>query len=264
MPLEWMLVFAVGLWAPASAFAMGANPTIAPPGTNDEQAVRGADQAFWAAFNGCDQTGMAERFTSDVEFYHDKTGLTQSRRAVTASMFAGPCAHPTALRVRREAIVGTDRFYPLADGFAVLEGEHRFLATHSGQSERHDSKARYFELWQRDDAKSWRMRRVVSFDHRADQPSLVSTPLSATEAQHYLGSYLAADGSAMVVSDKGGLTLRSGNAVFPLVRLAAGRFGTPGRWLEFQFDGDSLTVVEEGQQVAQGRRNIPAPATLRR
>lgn len=263
MPLMWMLAFAVSFWAPASALAIDASPITALPGGNDENAVREADQAFWAAFNRCDQKGMAERFTSDVEFYHDKTGLTQSRDAVTASMFTGPCANPAALRVRREAIVGTDRFYPLADGFAVLEGEHRFLATHSGQSERHDSKARYFELWQRDRGNSWRMRRVISFDHRSDEPTLVSTPLSTTEARRYLGSYVAADGSAMVVSDEGGLTLRSGNAVFPLVRLATGRFGTPGRWLEFQFNGDNLAVVEEGRQVAQGRRDVPDTAQTR-
>lgn len=264
MPLNWMLTFAVGLLAPASAVAVDAGPSAAPHGANDEQAVRKADQAFWAAFNGCDQTGMAEHFTNDVEFYHDKTGLTQSRGAVTASMFTGPCANPAALRVRREAIVGTDRFYPLADGFAMLEGEHRFLATHSGRSERHDGKARYFELWQRDRANLWRMRRVVSFDHRADEPALASTPLSTAEARRYLGHYVAADGSAMVVSDEGGLTLRSGSAIFPLVRLAVGRFGTPGRWLEFQFKGDNLAVVEEGRQVAQGRRDVPSPAPTKR
>lgn len=264
MPLKLMLAFAVGFLAPASAFAADASPSTAADGANDEQAVREADRAFWAAFNGCDQIGMAERFTSDVEFYHDKTGLTQSRDAVTASMFTGPCANPAALRVRREAIVGTDRFYPLADGFAVLEGEHRFLATRSRQSERHDSKARYFELWQRDRANAWRMRRVISFNHRADEPALVGTTFSTNEARRYLGSYVAADGSAMVVSDEGGLTLRSGSAVFPLVRLAVGRFGTPGRWLEFQFNGDNLAVVEEGRQVAQGRRNVPVPAPTRR
>lgn len=227
--------------------------------SNDERAVREADQAFWGAFNRCDRAEMSERFTDDAEFYHDKTGLTQSRQAVTASMFTGPCANPAAMRLRRAAVPGTERYYPLAGGFALLEGEHHFLATETGKPERHDSVARFMEVWQQTADGVWRMRRVVSFDHRPDEPTLAATPLSAREARSYVGTYVDEDGSSSIVSANGGLTLQSGNATFPLVRLAAGRFGTPGRWLEFRFAGDSVTVVEEGHQVARAKRINPFP-----
>lgn len=250
---RFCIVFA-GFGAIASQ-AVAGQPISGGSELTDEGAVRAADQAFWAAFNHCDQSAMATRFTPDVEFYHDKTGLTSTRDAVTASMFQGPCAHQKELRLRREAVASTDHFFPLAGGFALLEGEHRFFATRSGQPERHDSVAKYLEVWQRTGDGTWRMRRVVSFDHRPDEPVLVGTPITAQEAAAYLGTYAAADGSSMIVTNDGGLTLRSGNTIFPLVRLAAGRFGTPRRWLEFRFAGDTVTVLEEGHTVAHGQRS---------
>ena len=58
-----------------------------------EQAVRAADARYWQAFNGCDFDAMGGLLTADVEFYHDKTGLTVGRQAVLDSLRNGPCAN---------------------------------------------------------------------------------------------------------------------------------------------------------------------------
>lgn len=217
--------------------------------------VEAADAAFWAAFNRCDGPAMTPAFTDDVEFYHDKTGLTAGRAAVVKSMIDGPCGDPSHLRMRREAVADSERFTPLAGGFAMLSGEHRFLASRDGGDFRHETIADYVELWQQT-AAGWQMRRVVSYDHRPDTPLLRPVPVAATALDALAGSY-SGDASGVIVVKMAGdhLTLRSGNARFDLVPLGGGVFGVADRWLTFTFDGERLVVREEGKVVASARRN---------
>ena len=60
---------------PATILLLAASPALA----SDERAVRDADARYWRMFNACDLPAMDELFTDDVEFYHDRTGLTSPR-----------------------------------------------------------------------------------------------------------------------------------------------------------------------------------------
>src|SRR5690606_10699892 len=94
----------------------------------DEQAIRAADARYWQAYNACDFDVMDGLLTDDIEFYHDVTGLTAGKAAVLESLRKGPCGRP-AMRLRREAVVESVRFDPLAGGFGLLSGTHRFFFT---------------------------------------------------------------------------------------------------------------------------------------
>lgn len=100
---------------------------------DDEQAIRAADARHWLAYNACDMHTMGELLTDDVEFYHDKTGLTTSNQAVLDSLRKGPCAN-TTMHLRCEADDASIRFHPLAGGFALLSGTHRFYVMLDGTS----------------------------------------------------------------------------------------------------------------------------------
>lgn len=226
--------------------------------TAAEAAVRQADAAFWNAFNRCDKRAMAALFTSDAEFYHDKTGLNVGRSAVASSMMRGPCASPQKQRLRREAISESIRFDPLAGGFAMLSGEHRFLETKAGEPERPSGMARFTSIWQRVGAK-WQMRRVVSYDHGPERVKLAPVAASSQELAAWVGDYAMEDGpSAQVRLVNGALTLSSNGTVFNLVPIGPGRFGVSNRPVQFYFSADTLEVQEGGRTVAHMRRASPA------
>ena len=220
-----------------------------------EAEVRQADAAFWNAYNRCDERAMESLFTVDAEFYHDKTGLNTGRKQVAQSMMRGPCADPKSSRLRREPIDETIRYDPLAGGFALLSGEHRFLLTPQGAPEQPSGMARFTTVWQRVGAR-WLMRRVVSYAHGPDVPQLVMVPVSREVLARLTGTYAGEGGADAQVRIEGGvLILASGGAVFRLVPIGPGRFGVIGRPLQFAFGDDAVEVLENGATVVRMRRS---------
>ena len=139
----------------------------APAAADAEQRVRAADAAFWLAFNHCDEAAMAKLLAPDVEFYHDKTGLTASRAAVVQSLMKGPCGTP-GLHVRREAVAGSVAYDPVPGHGAILTGRHRFYAQDGAAPERLDGEARFAVVWRSANGR-WQMRRILSYAHRPAQ-----------------------------------------------------------------------------------------------
>lgn len=119
----------------------------APAAAQDEESrVRAADDRFWNAYNACDMEAMADLITDDVEFYHDRTGLTVSREALIASLRKGPCGSP-GMHLRREAVEGSLAFRPLKGGYAIVSGTHRFHVQETGKPEHLDGQAEFTSVW---------------------------------------------------------------------------------------------------------------------
>lgn len=150
----WISAFAL-LGMPAAAAAQSVSA--------DEAAVRAADASFWSAFNACDAKAMDRLFTDDIEFYHDRTGLTAGRTAVVASLVSGPCGTP-GLHLRRDGVAGTLRYDPVPRTGAILTGEHRFYAKRGAAPEELDGQASFANVWVRQ-GDAWKMRRVLSYAH---------------------------------------------------------------------------------------------------
>src|SRR5688500_7525241 len=87
------------------------------------------DSAFWNAYNNCDTAQFKNFFTEDVEFYHDKGGVTMGARALIESLNRNICGNADS-RLRREAVAGTVKVYPMEDNNkiygAIISGEHLF------------------------------------------------------------------------------------------------------------------------------------------
>jgi len=237
----------------AAILLLVASPAFA----SDEQAVRDADARYWQAFNTCDMAAMEGLFTDDVEFYHDKTGLTSSKVAVIDSLRKGPCADPK-MRLRREAVEGSLRFHPLAGGYALLSGTHRFYATETGKPERLDGQAEFTNLWQSVDGQ-WRMRRVFSYAHGPVPyvPPATHLALPAAALAAFAGRYRGEHVGAIVVSvDGDGLELVAGPLVVHLRAESPTRFFALEKDLHFEFIADAskqhasrLSVYENGAVV---------------
>ncbi len=153
LPLLLLLALLVG---PADARAAGG---LAP----DDQLFRtiaALDTAVFDAFNRCELEKFGSYFTVDVEFYHDKGGVTQSRQTLVESIKNNICG-----KVRRELVAGTLEVYPM-EGYGAIEmGVHRFY--HPGKDDvETPGEAKFMHLWQNKDG-VWQVTRVLSYDHHA-------------------------------------------------------------------------------------------------
>lgn len=226
-----------------------------------ERDVRAADAAFWQAYNACDMTAIGALLTEDVEFYHDTTGRTTSRTDVVDSLRNGPCA-TSDLRLRREVIDDSLVFHPLADGYAILSGRHRFHVRTGDAPERLDGQAEFTNLWQFHDGR-WQMHRVLSYAHGPvpyTPPQAIQLPASALAA--CAGRYRSARiGEILIAVEGDHLTLTAGTFSTVLYPESAHRFFAMERDLRFEFDTASahspgaMAVYENGALTERATRD---------
>jgi hypothetical protein len=129
--------------------------------------VQDRERVFWSAYNDCAVASMPALIAEDVEFYHDRGGVTLGRDALVESVRKNLCSNPD-YRIRREEVAGTVRVFTLKkEGVvygAVVSGEHTFDIVEKGKPPVRDGLARFTTLWLLRDG-AWRMSRVLSYDH---------------------------------------------------------------------------------------------------
>lgn len=116
---------------------------------------------FDASFASCDAAKANAIFADDVEFYHDKDGLSvgeqvrENTRRLTSSC-------PGKHGITRTIVPGTLRVYPIEGYGAMQVGVHRFDEQGAATS----TLAQFISLWHFQDGQ-WRLARVLSFDHHS-------------------------------------------------------------------------------------------------
>ena len=161
MPLIASLVAAL-------AIAQTPAPAVVIP---DEMAltpiIAERDAALFATmFDRCDPAALADLVADDLEFYHDRGGLTATRTAFVADYAKGCEARkaPDAWRSRRELVPDTMRVYAIPGVGAVEEGSHLFYERQGDGPEKLVGRARFSMLWRLEDGE-WRLARAFSIDH---------------------------------------------------------------------------------------------------
>ena len=231
-----------------------------PPSGDVEAAVRAADEAFWKTYNTCDLATTGDYFTDDIEFYHDKGGLTKSRAALVESIKKNICGNPDQ-RVRREAVADSVKIYPMAGNRALLVGDHRFYITEPGKPEYVTGQAKFDDLWEYVDGR-WRMSRVFSYSHAGVSyapPTAIELP-AATLAK-LAGRYASKQsGELDIAVDGSHLRLKSGTLTLAIFALSPTQFFAKERDLRFEFSApkggaiDRIFVRENGNVVDEVRR----------
>ena len=126
------------------------------------------DSLFWVAFNSCDTATQRQYFMPDVEFYHDKGGLTLGIDKVMETTKKNLCSN-NDFRIRREVVAGTVKVYPLTKSDiiygAIISGDHVFYILDKGKPARLDGKAKFTHVWLLKD-NSWKMARILSYGHQ--------------------------------------------------------------------------------------------------
>lgn len=136
------------------------------PATNKDLQTKiiALDAAAFDAYNSCDLEKFKTFFTDDLEFYHDKGGLTQTSEKLIETMKTGMCSNLN-WKLRREVVQGSLKVYPLNGYGAILNGDHLFYVTENG-IEKLTGKAKFTHVWLLKEGQ-WKMARVLSYDHAA-------------------------------------------------------------------------------------------------
>jgi hypothetical protein len=122
--------------------------------------IAAADNDFFDAYNKCDMPKMRAYLATDVEFYHDQTGLSHLPKLMS-DLQKNICG-----KVHRDPLPGTLEVYPLKGYGAVATGLHRFCDSRKFRTcvEGSSGVAKFVTLWRRQNGK-WRMSRAISYDH---------------------------------------------------------------------------------------------------
>ncbi len=135
--------------------------TTAPkPAASDElrQTVARLDAELFAAFNAKDVPRLMSYFADDLEFYHDKGGLSDF--AQTKESFARLFAQSPD--ITRTLVPGSLAVYPIKGYGAMHIGTQRFCHVENGRQDCGNSK--FVMVWQQQ-GNTWKITRVVSYDH---------------------------------------------------------------------------------------------------
>lgn len=116
------------------------------------------DSALFAAYNSKDLNLMKSFFTKDLEWYQDNGGLIHFEKVFTnfQSIFNRD------YDLKRNLLKETLEVHPIEGYGAVEIGQHQFKHIENGKLEVGTFK--FLMIWKNDQG-SWKISRVVSYDH---------------------------------------------------------------------------------------------------
>jgi hypothetical protein len=122
--------------------------------------ITAADARLFAGMNEGDIGPMKDGFSRRLEFYHDRSGVTDYARniAIFEQNFR------EGRKVRREAMPETVEVFPAGPDHAMHIGQHRFCSKPSPTEPEGCSVYRFSMVWERE-AGQWKLLRVLSYDH---------------------------------------------------------------------------------------------------
>lgn len=112
------------------------------------------DSIFFAAYNNCDIAKQAAFYADSIEFYHDKSGLSTSKKELLENTQKYICG-----KVTRELVKGSIEVSPIPGFGAVELGSHMF---HNNQEKDAVSKPSKFVIIWRNQNGKWTITRVIS------------------------------------------------------------------------------------------------------
>lgn len=151
----------IKLLALAATLYLAANAAAADLDGNELTAtITALDTKLFNAYNACDLPALEALVEEDIEFYHDKSGLSVGRKIFIENNKKYVCG-----KTHCTLVPGTLEAYPLKGYGAVETGVHTFCATDkAGQCTTPGAPAKFVQLWKEANG-TWRLSRVISYDH---------------------------------------------------------------------------------------------------
>ena len=112
------------------------------------------DSIYFTAYNTCDIRTQAKLYHEDLEFFHDKGGLSTSKENLLKALEKNICG-----KVTRTLIKGSIEVYPIKNYGAVQIGYHKFYNDQEPNAESTPSK--FIVIWKQEN-KQWKITKVIS------------------------------------------------------------------------------------------------------
>lgn len=123
---------------------------------------------FKIGFNKCEVEKSAELMYDDLEFYHDKGGITNSKEEFVSIMKNGICNDKNPKKVYRFLVEESLDVFPMYNNGklygALQNGKHFFSTDKNMTYEKTDNYALFSHLWILED-NEWKLKRVISYNH---------------------------------------------------------------------------------------------------
>lgn len=116
------------------------------------------DKILFDAFNSCDLKAMSDIFSKDLEFYHDKTGVSNYEQTMSSSK--SNC--DKNLGLQRKLVKESLKVFPIKNFGAIQEASHQFCHMENGKNDCGTFK--FIHIWKKEN-QNWKLVRVVSYDH---------------------------------------------------------------------------------------------------
>jgi hypothetical protein len=116
------------------------------------------DSVLFAALHERDTITLKELFTKDLEFYHDRGGLSD----YSQNMKTFTTLFTKENGLTRTLVPGSLEVYPIKDYGAIQEGRHRFCHPENGKMDCGTFK--FIHIWKKENGK-WKIARIISYDH---------------------------------------------------------------------------------------------------
>lgn len=129
-------------------------PQIGQDDTDLYDAIVAMDDIYFTAYNSCDMETQSKIYDENLEFYHDKGGLSTSKKEILESLERNICG-----KVTRELIEDSIEVYPIAGFGAVEIGLHKFHNNQEPNAIVEPSK--FIIIWKQID-QSYKITRVIS------------------------------------------------------------------------------------------------------
>jgi len=154
-----LMLFALMVFGGTHAFADG----LKPESTGYRQ-IKALDGKLFQAYNNCDLATLGELVDENLEFYHDKGGLSVGKANFITAIKNNICH-----KVNRRLVASSLQVYPLENYGAIELGEHTFcnMAETPVCKDATNGIGKFFMLWQKQ-GEQYRLTRVVSCDHLSD------------------------------------------------------------------------------------------------
>jgi ketosteroid isomerase-like protein len=118
------------------------------------RAIEMMDSIYFNAYNTCDMATQDSIYSEDIEFFHDKGGLTTSKKDLLKALEENICG-----KVTRELVKGSIEVYPIKDYGAVEIGFHSFHNKEEPDAPSNPSK--FIVIWKQQED-SWKIAKVIS------------------------------------------------------------------------------------------------------
>ncbi len=121
---------------------------------NLQKIIEAQDSIFFTAYNNCNIELQASMLADSIEFYHDKGGLSTSKKDILTATRNNICG-----KVTRELVAGSIEVSPVPGYGAIEIGMHKFHNNQEPDQPSYPSK--FVVVWRFRD-KQWTMTRVIS------------------------------------------------------------------------------------------------------